>query len=96
MLRHDSFCFRMSVAVSVIAVRFGFAAPRHLVSSPRPHDHDDGDDACYLAARLALQATEAMVTSIVLNDDVVPRMSAQSIELLADQASDGDRNSAAH
>lgn len=31
------------------------------------------------------QATEAMVTSIVLNDDVVPRMSAQSIEVLADQ-----------
>lgn len=31
------------------------------------------------------QATEAMVTSVVLNDDVVPRMSAQSIELLADQ-----------
>ncbi|CAN0062130.1 unnamed protein product, partial [Ectocarpus sp. 12 AP-2014] len=30
-------------------------------------------------------ATEAMVTSVVLNDDVVPRMSAQSIELLADQ-----------
>lgn len=26
-----------------------------------------------------------MVTSIVLNDDVVPRMSAQSIEVLADQ-----------
>ena len=31
------------------------------------------------------QATEAMVTSVVLNDDVVPRMSAQSIEVLADQ-----------
>ncbi|CAN0544830.1 unnamed protein product, partial [Ectocarpus sp. 12 AP-2014] len=31
------------------------------------------------------EATEAMVTSVVLNDDVVPRMSAQSIELLADQ-----------
>ncbi|CAN0350961.1 unnamed protein product [Ectocarpus sp. 6 AP-2014] len=30
-------------------------------------------------------ATETMVTSVVLNDDVVPRMSAQSIELLADQ-----------
>lgn len=26
-----------------------------------------------------------MVTSVVLNDDVVPRMSAQSIEVLADQ-----------
>ncbi|CAM9364963.1 unnamed protein product [Scytosiphon promiscuus] len=31
------------------------------------------------------EATEAMVTSVVLNDDVVPRMSAQAIELLADQ-----------
>eukprot|EP00752_Nemacystus_decipiens_P012915 g11430.t1 len=31
------------------------------------------------------EATEAMVTSVVLNDDVVPRMSAQSIEVLADQ-----------
>ncbi|CAM9852052.1 unnamed protein product, partial [Hapterophycus canaliculatus] len=31
------------------------------------------------------EATEAMVTSVVLNDDVVPRMSAQTIELLADQ-----------
>eukprot|EP00903_Cladosiphon_okamuranus_P006237 g6122.t1 len=31
------------------------------------------------------EATEAMVTSVVLNDDVVPRMSAQSIEILADQ-----------
>lgn len=30
-----------------------------------------------------------MVTSIVLNDDVVPRMSAQSIEALADQVRDG-------
>lgn len=36
---------------------------------------------------IVLQATEAMVTSIVLNDDVVPRMSAQSIEALADQVS---------
>lgn len=26
-----------------------------------------------------------MVTSLVLNDDVVPRMSSQSIEALADQ-----------
>lgn len=34
---------------------------------------------------MCLQATEAMVTSVVLNDDVVPRMSAQTIELLADQ-----------
>lgn len=40
-----------------------------------------------MAALLVRQATEAMVTSIVLNDDLVPRMSAQSIEMLADQAS---------
>lgn len=31
------------------------------------------------------QATEASVTSLVLNDDVIPRMSWQSIEMLADQ-----------
>ena len=45
-----------------------------------------GNAGCFLFSLFfLLQATEAMVTSVVLNDDVVPRMSAQSIEVLADQ-----------